>query len=82
MSYEEQKEYNKRLKKLERRVADSETAIEETEAAIAIVEAQMATPEGSQDMTLYERHRKLKQQLDEAMEEWEAASMELEELTR
>lgn len=38
LSYEEQKELNKRLKKLERRVADCEAEIEQTEAAIAILE--------------------------------------------
>lgn len=79
LSYEEQKELNKRLKKLERRVADCEAEIEQTEAAIAILEEKMATPEGASDMSLYEQHQKLKQQLDRVMEEWDAASTELEE---
>ena len=79
LSYEEQKELNKRLKKLERRVADCEAEIEQTEAAIAIIEEKMATPEGASDMSLYEQHQKLKQQLDHVMEEWDAASTELEE---
>ena len=79
LSYEEQKELNKRLKKLERRVADCEAEIEQTEAAIAIVESKMATPEGASDMSLYEQHQKLKQQLDRVMDEWEAASTELDE---
>lgn len=79
LSYEEQKELNKRLKKLERRVADCEAEIEQTEAAIAILEEKMATPEGASDMSLYEQHQKLKQQLDRVMEEWDTASTELEE---
>ena len=79
LSYEEQKELNKRLKKLERRVADCEAEIEQTEAAIAIVEARMATPEGASDMSLYEQHAKLKAQLERVMEEWDAASTELDE---
>ncbi|MBV8039863.1 ABC-F family ATP-binding cassette domain-containing protein [Bacteroides sp. AN502] len=79
LSYEEQKELNKRLKKLERRVTDCEAEIEQTEAAIAILEEKMATPEGASDMSLYEQHQKLKQQLDRVMEEWDAASTELEE---
>ena len=79
LSYEEQKELNKRLKKLERRVADCEAEIEQTESAIAILEEKMATPEGASDMSLYEQHRKLKEQLDHVMDEWEAASTELEE---
>ena len=80
LSYEAQKELNKKIKKLERQVADCEASIEETESAIAIVEAKMATPEGASDMQLYERHQKLKQQLDGIVEEWERVSMELEEM--
>lgn len=80
LSYEQQKELNKKLKKVERRVADCEAEIEQTEAAIAMLEAQMATPEGASDMTLYERHTRLKQQLDKVVEEWEEASIELETL--
>ncbi len=80
LSYEEQKEFNKKLRKLERRVEDCEKEIEQTEAAIAILETQMATPEGASDMSLYEKHQKLKQQLDRAVEEWEEASIELDEL--
>ena len=79
LSYEEQKELNKKLKKLERRIADCEAEIEQTESAIAILEAKMATPEGASDMSLYEQHQKLKEQLDRVMEEWDAASVELEE---
>ncbi len=78
LSYEEQKERNKKLKKLERRVADCEAEIEQTESAISILEAKMATPEGASDMSLYEQHRKLKEQLDRVMEEWDAAATELE----
>ena len=82
LSYEEQKELNKKLKKLERRVADCESEIEQTESAIAILEARMATPEGASDMALYEQHQKLKQQLDSVLEEWDAVSTELEEAKR
>ena len=79
-SYEEQKEWNKKVKRAEKRVAECEQAIEETEQAIAILEAKMATPEGASDTTLYEKHGKLKSQLDQIMTEWEEASEELEEL--
>lgn len=82
LSYEAQKELNKKMKKLERRVADCEAEIEQTESAIAILEAKMATPEGASDMSLYGQHQKLKSQLDQVMEEWDAASMELEEIKK
>ena len=80
LSYAEQKEFNKKVKKAERMVENCEQTISETESAIAILEAQMATPEGAADMSLYEKHLKLKESLDKAMEEWEIASEELEKL--
>lgn len=80
LSYEEQKEWNKKVKRLEKQVEECETAIDQTEAAIAMLEAQMATPEGASDMTLYEKHQKLKAQLDKAVEEWESASEQLDAL--
>lgn len=80
LSYEEQKELNKRIRKAEKRVAECEEGIEKTEVEIAALEAQMATPEGAADMQLYEQHGALKKKLDEIMEAWEEASLEVEEL--
>jgi len=80
LSYAEQKEYNKKVKKAERMVENCEQTISETESAIAILEVQMATPKGAANMSLYEKHQKLKEALDRAMEEWEAASEALEKL--
>jgi len=39
----------------------------------------MATPEGSSDMELYTKHQNLKQEMDNVVEEWESASIELDE---
>lgn len=80
LSYEAQKEQARKIKKLERQVADCETAIEELEAAIGLLEEQMATPQGAADMSLYDRHQRLKRQLDTTVEEWERLSTELEEV--
>lgn len=80
LSYEEMKERNRQQKKLERKVTDCEAEIERTEAAISQIEQRLATPEGASDVSLYEQHQKLKEELDRIMEAWEAASMELEEI--
>ena len=80
LSWEAQKELNKKIKKLEKQVADCEQGIEELDSAIAILEAQMATPEGASDSALYEKHARLKKQQDDVMEQWEQASADLEEL--
>ncbi len=80
LSYEQQKEQQKLIRRLEKAVADCEARIEKLEADIAALEEQMATPEGAADMSLYEKHTDLKKQLDTVVEEWETASMELEEV--
>ena len=80
LSYEAQKELNKKIKKLEKQVADCENRIEKIESQIAEVEAQMATPEGASDMKLYEKHQQFKKELDAVVEEWEMVSLELDEV--
>ena len=80
LSYEAQKELNKKLRKLEKQVSDCEKEIEVLEKKIAVVEEQMTTPEGASDMSLYEQHQQLKKQMNMVVEEWENTSMELEEL--
>lgn len=80
LSYEELKEWNKKKKKAERRVAECEEQIERIEGEIAALEEKMATPEGASDMSLYSKHQQLKSKLDTVVEEWEAASLELEEM--
>lgn len=52
LSYEAQKELNKKIRKLEKRIADCEQKIEKLETEIGEVEADMATPEGASDMAL------------------------------
>ena len=80
LSYEAQKELNKKIKKIEKLITDCEMRIEKLEQQIGEVELQMATPEGASDMKLYERHQQLKKELDAVVEEWERVSMELEEI--
>jgi ATP-binding cassette subfamily F protein 3 len=82
LSYEEQKERAKKVRKAEKAVADCEAEIERLETEVAALEAKMATPEGAADLSLYEQHGQLKKQLDGVVEQWEAASMELEELSK
>lgn len=80
LTYEQQKEQQKQIRRLEKSVADCETRIEKLEAEIATLEERMTTPEGASDMKLYEEHIALKKQLDAVVEEWERVSMELEEM--
>lgn len=79
LSYEQQKEQQKKIRRLEKAVEQCEARIGELEAAVKMLEDQLATPEGSADVSIYERHGALKKQLDEAVNAWEEASLELEE---
>ena len=80
LSYAELKERNKAIKKAETAVKNAEAKIEKLEAELADIEAKLATPEGASDTSLFTKHGDLKKQIDSAVEEWETASMELEEM--
>lgn len=80
LSYEAQKELNKKIRKLEKQAADCEERIMKLEEEVEKLELQMATPEGASDMQLYDKHTKLKKQISQIEEEWETALMEIEEM--
>ena len=80
LSYAELKERNKAIKKAETAVKNAEAKIEKLEGELAALEEKLATPEGASDMNLFTKHGELKKQIDAAVEEWENASMELEEM--
>ncbi|WP_334167291.1 ribosomal protection-like ABC-F family protein [Phocaeicola paurosaccharolyticus] len=82
VSYENQKELNKKIKKVEKVIADCEKRIEELEEEVAKIETEMATPDGASDMSLYEKHQAKKKEIDKIVEEWENASLELDELKK
>ena len=79
LSYEQQKEQQKKIRRLEKAVEQCDARLGELEAAVKMLEDQLATPEGAADVSIYERHGALKKQLDEAVNAWEEASLELEE---
>ena len=78
LSYEQQKAASRLKKKMEKAVQEAEERVTQLESAVKILEAQLSTPEGSADITLYEKHGKLKAQLAAAEEEWEKAMESLE----
>lgn len=82
LSYEEQKEFARRLRKAEKAVADIESEIAGLEKRIAEVEEKLATPDGAADTSLYELHGQLKKQLDDVMWKWSEASEVLDKLQK
>ena len=80
LSYEERKEFQRQIKKLEKAVSDSEKKIGQLENEILSVEEILASPEGASDTALYEKHGALKKLLDETMEHWAGQSEQLEQM--
>lgn len=78
LSYEAQKEQNKKIRKFEKQIEDCEVRIEKLEQQIAELELQLATPEGASDMQLYEQYQQLKKQESDAEDERENLSIELD----
>lgn len=80
LSYEERKELNRLIKRLERQISDIEQKIERMELEKASLEETLATPEGSSDPTLFEKHGKMTKDIENEMSTWELVTMELEEM--
>lgn len=78
-SYEADKEHARAVKRLEKAVAEKETLVGNLESEIAEMEQKMSTASSGADSDLYGRYAELKKSLDEALEEWERLSMELED---
>ncbi len=80
LSYEERKELNRLIKRLEKQIADIEHKIERMEQEKASLEETLATPEGSSDPSLFEKHGKMSKDIENEMSTWELITMELEEM--
>ncbi len=78
LSYAEQREHQKQIKRAEKRVEEAEAEIARFETEIAEIEAKLAA--GENDPALYTDHAAKTKQLENAMSLWELASMELEDL--
>ena len=78
LSYAEQREREKAIKRAEKKVKDAEAEISNIENEIAEIEAKIAT--GEVDTEIFNSHASKNKQLENAMSLWELASMELDEI--
>lgn len=78
LSYAEQKEREKMIRRAQKKVKDCEEQIASLEGEIAALEEKMSSGEFAAD--IYASHSAAQKKLDNAMSLWELASMELEEL--
>lgn len=80
LSYEEQKEQARQLRKVEKEVKEKEETISRIEATLQDLEQQMSTPEGATDAALITQYASLQKELEQTMADWEAAASRLEEM--
>jgi ATP-binding cassette subfamily F protein 3 len=80
LSYEARKEFNKQVKRLEKQVEECEKQIEILDKQVAQTLNMLSTPEGASNLALVQLHQKSKKDLNEQMEAWEKATLDLEEL--
>lgn len=80
LSYEEQKEQARQLRKVEKEVKEKEEAISRIEATLQDLELQMSTPEGAIDAALISQYASQQKELEQTMADWEAAASRLEEI--
>lgn len=81
LSYEERKEINKQIRKVESSIENKEKEINHLENKINEIENQLATQSASTDPSLFEEHGKLTKKLEEEVSLWEGLNIELEELS-
>lgn len=78
LSYQEQKELNRQQRRLEKQVEEAEQKVASLEEKLKAMEEQLATPKGASDMDLLQKYLEVKARLDQAMNNWERTTTELE----
>ncbi len=80
LTYLEQRERNRIIRRLEREVEVLEKEIHQLEMRTKEIETKLSTPEGAADSTLYQSHIDIQQSISSTMIKWEKAITELEEM--
>lgn len=80
LSYEDRKEFSKKLKKAEVALKECETRIGKIEKNIEIMDFELAEAGANVDVKLFDEYQKLKNSLEDEMNTWEELTLELEDL--
>jgi ATP-binding cassette subfamily F protein 3 len=81
VSWEERKEQQRQIKRLEKKISDCEKKIEKLETEIKALEEILSTPEGSSNVNLLWQHAELQKKLSETMDEWTETTIKTERLS-
>ena len=82
LSYEQQKEQAKLIRKAEKKVADCERAVLKIEEEKEQLEMALSTPAGASDTSLFTQYSDCQKRLAFAEEEWATALEELEDIQK
>ncbi len=80
LSYEQQKEQSRKIRRVERKIEEAEEKISVYENEIEALETHLATPEGAADFEMMQKYMDIKAKLDKMVNNWENLMLELEEL--
>lgn len=78
LSYAEQRERDKAIRRAEKKIKDDEARISELEASVKLIEQEIS--EGNSQPEIFTRHAEATKNLENAMSVWELDSLELENL--
>jgi ATP-binding cassette subfamily F protein 3 len=79
LSFDEKKEINRTISRMEKSVAQTEERIAELEAKIEDMDKLLAKPKNIDDHSVFEQYEQLKTDLEQSMLDWENAHEELED---
>ena len=80
VSYEERRERQRQLRRIEKSVSESEDKIERMEKRLKELDGILCTPEGASDVTLITEYTTTRQALDQEVQRWEQLSEQAEEM--
>ncbi len=80
LRFEEMKDLDRKLRKVENRLGNIEKHIEQLEIELEEMDKLLSKPENIDNSDLFESYGKVKNKIDLRMKEWESAHIELEKL--
>jgi len=78
LSFEEKKEINRTIARLEKKIIQTEETISKLEREIEQLDKILSSSENIEDHSVYENYEELKRKLEETMNDWEKSHEELE----
>lgn len=79
LSFEEKKDINRTITRIEKKIEENEKIISNLEAEIEAFDYKLSNPDAQLDHSVFEKYEKLKKQLEETLNEWGNLHEELEE---